>query len=451
MAACGYFGTDGIRGRVGSFMIHPKFMMRLGWAVGKVLFRGRAATVLIAHDGRLSSDMLSSALQSGLLAAGINVALLGILPTPAVAYLTRIVQAGAGIVISASHNAYWDNGVKFFNGWGMKLVDKIEQEITAQLEESMEFLKHPVGTLRAFGNAEATRHYVEFCKTILPKGLDLQGLKLILDCANGATYQIAPRIFSELGAEVITINAAPNGTNINFECGTIDTRHLQATVLKYNADVGLAFDGDGDRLIMVDQQGECVDGDEMLCILAKEYRDFSKANRAGIVGTVMSNLGLEQSLLAQGFSFERAAVGDRYVLETLLKKRWVLGGEASGHIVNLDYTTTGDGIVTALQILRIIKFQEQPLHELKKIMIKRPQVLINVPISKSYDLNANEEISKVAREIEQSFKGEGRVLLRASGTEPVIRVMVEGNDREVVQNAANFLSSFVAKCVEHGN
>lgn len=440
-----YFGTDGIRGRVGSQFINAEFMMKLGWAVGTVLIKEEDATVLIGHDTRVSSGMLESALQSGLSAAGVNVELLGALPTPAIAHLTHSLRASAGISISASHNPYDDNGVKFFDWQGMKLSDEMEAAIEEQLNQPMQTLESTdIGKVKRL--IDAGGRYVEFCKSIFPSQLSLNGLKFVLDCANGATYDVAPKVFHELGAEIIVINNKPNGKNINKKSGAMDVTSLQAAVMKHKADAGLAFDGDGDRLMMVDDQGEIVDGDEILCILAKD-RSTGLGSRAGIVGTVMSNLGLEQSLVSAGIAFERTSVGDRYVLETLLEKGWALGGEASGHIVDLDYTTTGDGVITGLQVLRIMRVTEKSLHELKQAMTKCPQVLINVPIKEKIDIGSYPEISKAIVQAEKQLKGEGRVLLRPSGTEPLIRVMVEGNNKQAVQNIAEFLASVVEKCI----
>lgn len=439
-----YFGTDGIRGRVGSSLMNPEFMMRLGFAAGSVLVNDNAATVLIGHDTRLSCDMLESALQCGLSAAGVNVQLVGVLPTPAIAHLTRIEQASAGIVISASHNPYYDNGIKFFNHQGMKLSDDVELAIENALPRSVsDFTFDRLANV--LWKLDASRRYIDFCKAIFFSQLALQGLKLVLDCANGATYRVAPTIFQELGAEVITINGTPDGKNINEQCGATHLDSLQIAVKKHKANMGLAFDGDGDRLILVDHKGEIVDGDEILCVLAKS-RENNK-NKMGVVGTVMSNLGLEQALKADGITFERTPVGDRYVIEALIQKGWSLGGEASGHIVNLDCTTTGDGILTGLQILRVMCETKKTLHALKKEMTKRPQVLINVPIEEKIDLASNAEIQNAVRQVENELKDEGRVLLRPSGTEPLIRVMVEGNNQQQVQSAAETIAAAVRSTI----
>jgi phosphoglucosamine mutase len=436
-----YFGTDGIRGQVGNALIHPEFMLRLGWAAGRVLGRHNAvARVLIGKDTRISGYVLESALQAGLSAAGTHVQLLGPMPTPAVAYLTQSLRATAGIVISASHNSYQDNGVKFFDRNGMKLSDDYEYEIENELEKPLTMVAtHQLGKLTRIHDAAG--RYITFCKSIFPSALTLNDLRIVVDCAHGAAYQVGPSVFSELGAQVISLGNKPNGTNINCKCGATDVQALQQAVLHHRAVVGIALDGDGDRLIMVDHRGECVDGDELLGILAC-YDEFP---HEGIVGTVMSNLGLEQAIVQRGMQFIRAKVGDRYVLEGLQAKKWLLGGESSGHIVNLRHATTGDGIISALQILAIMQRLGQSLADLKKVIIKRPQVLINVPlqISNGVDLSVDSEIGRAALQMERDFAGEGRVLLRASGTEPVIRVMVEGNDAQKVQQSAESLAQMI--------
>ena len=440
-----YFGTDGIRGRVGESPINVDFMLRLGYAAGAIFSTKASDTILIGHDTRASCGMLESALQAGFSAAGLNVVLLGVLPTPAIAYLTHSLRASAGVVISASHNAYHDNGVKFFNNRGMKLGDELELAIEAQLEKATETqAANNTGNIDHL--TDAAGRYAEYCKSIFPSQLSLNGLKLVLDCANGATYDVAPNIFRELGADVIAIHDQPNGTNINDHCGATHLDSLQLAVKQHQADVGLAFDGDGDRLMMVDAKGEVIDGDEILCILAKD-RSTGLGSRAGVVGTVMSNLGLEQALEKCGVAFERAPVGDRYVLEALIKNGWTLGGEGSGHIVDLDYTTTGDGIITALQVLRIMRLSEKSLHDLKQAMIKRPQVLINVPTSNTVNLNDYPKINAAVSEMEKTLHGKGRVLLRPSGTEPVVRVMVEGNNEQEVQQAAATLAATVERYI----
>ena len=440
-----YFGTDGIRGRVGESHINVDFMLRLGYAAGVVLSMQSSGTILIGHDTRASCDMLESALQAGFSAAGLNVVLLGVLPTPAIAYLTHSLRASAGVVISASHNAYHDNGVKFFNSHGMKLADELELAIEAEIDKTLETsVSNHAGHIERL--TDAAGRYAEYCKSIFPSQLSLNGLKLVLDCANGATCDVAPNIFRELGADVIAIHNQPNGTNINDHCGATHLESLRLAVKQHHADAGLAFDGDGDRLMMIDEKGEVIDGDEVLCILAKD-RSTGLGSRAGVVGTVMSNLGLEQALEKCGVAFERAPVGDRYVLEALIKNGWTLGGEASGHIVDLDYTTTGDGIITALQVLRIMRLSEKSLHDLKQAMIKRPQVLINVPTANTVNLKNYPKINVAVSEMEKTLAGKGRVLLRPSGTEPVVRVMVEGNNEQEVQQAAATLAATVERYI----
>ena len=432
-----YFGTDGIRGQVGRSLINAEFMLKLGWAVGKVLANSHSATVLIGKDTRISGYMIESALQAGLSAAGVNIKLTGPMPTPAIAYLTHSVRADAGIVISASHNSYPDNGVKFFNRKGFKLSDELELVIEEHIDK-------PMCTVSAdrLGKAarmnEAHGRYIEFCKSTFPSNLSLKKLKIVVDCANGAAYSVAPNIFHELGADVISIADEPNGFNINHGYGTTNTQKLQKGVLKHKADVGIAFDGDGDRLIMVDHHGVRVDGDELLCIMAIDRFHLKENYPLGVVGTVMSNLGLEQTLKRHHIAFARSSVGDRYVLELMQKKRWLLGGESSGHIVDLGFTTTGDGIITALQILRIMQQTNNFLTKLKRVMVKHPQVLINVPVNDTLNMQ-HPTIKKAMAEAEERLNGKGRVLLRPSGTEPVVRVMVEGHDEEIIRKTAEML------------
>jgi len=435
-----FFGTDGIRGAVGSSTICPDFMLKLGWAAGQVLARQSHTTVLIGRDTRVSGDMLQSALQAGLAAAGVDVQLLGVIPTPAVAHLTHSLRAEAGIVISASHNQYQDNGVKFFNADGMKLSDEQELAIESKLQQSMQTVpSNKLGTIKSV--RDAAGRYIEFCKSTFPSSLHLRGLRIVVDCANGATAEVAPKVFHELGAEVIPVFHQPDGYNINQHCGATDVEALQLEVQKRQAHVGVAFDGDGDRLMMVDHLGERVDGDEILCILAHD----DHVARPGIVGTVMSNLGLEQALSRQSIPFARAKVGDRYVLEELLARGWSLGGEASGHVVDLTFTTTGDGIITALQVLRVMQSRKQALADLKTVMTKRPQVLLNVPVTGVISLAEFPRIFDAVREAETLMADRGRVLLRPSGTEPLVRVMVEGNDAEEVSHWANRLAGVVAR------
>ncbi len=441
-----YFGTDGIRGQVGKSLMNAEFVLKLGWAVGKVLAQKNSTTVLIGKDTRISGYMIESALLAGLSAAGVNVKILGPMPTPAIAYLTHSVRASAGIVISASHNPYADNGVKFFDADGFKLSDELEFAIEAKIDTPMRTV--PADQLgKAVRMVDAPGRYIEFCKSTFPDELTLKGLKIVVDCANGAAYSIAPKIFHELGAEVIAVGNQPDGFNINLSCGATDTRKLQKLVLKKNADLGIAFDGDGDRVIIIDHTGAMVDGDELLCILAIDRFAKNGHRRAGVVGTVMSNLGLEQALSKHQIALERAPVGDRYVLEKLQKKGWLLGGEASGHIVDLNFTTTGDGIITALQILRIMQKAQKPLAELKTVMKKAPQVLINVPVDKTIDLSKYPKIEKAIADAEKKLNNKGRVLLRPSGTEPVVRVMVEGHDEETVRKTAETLAAVVESSI----
>src|SRR5690554_1504905 len=421
-----YFGTDGIRGRVGDGAISPDFVLKLGWAVGRVLAKGHNSKVLIGKDTRISGYMFESALQAGLSAAGVDVYLLGPMPTPAVAYLTRTFHAQAGIVISASHNPYHDNGIKFFSDQGTKLPDSVELAIEAMLDQ-------PIKTVdsahlgKAHRIADAAGRYIEFCKSTISTGVDLSNLKIVVDCAHGATYHIAPNVFRELGAEVILMGAEPDGLNINQNCGSTEPRLLQASVLEHKADLGIALDGDGDRLIMVDHQGELVDGDDILFVIARGRQRAGKC-RAHVVGTQMSNLGLQHALEKYDITLHRADVGDRYVMEKLQQVDGLIGGEASGHIICLDKTSTGDGVVAALQVLAEIQQTGSSLHELRSAVIKYPQCLINVRVSKMLDLDTSPEIAEAVSNVENRLGSEGRVLLRASGTEPVIRVMVEGRD-----------------------
>lgn len=441
-----YFGTDGIRGKVGNSLINAEFMLKLGWAVGRVLANSHSATVLIGKDTRISGYMIESALQAGLLAAGVNIKLTGPMPTPAIAYLTHSVRADAGIVISASHNHYPDNGVKFFNKEGFKLSDELELAIENQIDQPMKTV--PADRLGKVARmSEAHGRYIEFCKNTFPSHLTLKGLKIVVDCANGAAYAVAPSIFHELGSEVVSIADNPDGFNINQTCGATDTTYLQEMVVKYNANVGIAFDGDGDRLIMVDHYGMKVDGDELLCIIAIYRFHLKESMPLGVVGTVMSNLGLEQTLKRHHIAFERSAVGDRYVLDLMQQKGWCLGGESSGHIVDLGFTTTGDGVITALQILRIMQQTEKPLAELKKVMVKHPQVLINIPTNGILDIAQYPMIKKAVTEAEEQLNGAARILLRSSGTEPVIRVMVEGVNEAIIRQTAEILVAAVQRSV----
>lgn len=431
-----YFGTDGIRGRVDSELMNPEFITRLGWAAGKVLRQQSQAPVLIGSDTRESCPKLVEALSAGLNAAGVDVHLLGVIPTPCVAYLTKRQQAAAGAVVSASHNPFYDNGIKFFNSDGMKLSDEIELAIERELVRT-----RPVAAEKHTGKISHTENaaelYQDYCYRHFPASL--VGLTIVVDCANGATHRIAPNVLKKLGATVTIIHDQPDGENINLRCGATQLASLQNAVVDQRADLGIAFDGDGDRVLFVDRYGDDVDGDEILAILAMNRPDVN-----GVVGTVMSNLGLQQALTSASIDFVRAQVGDRYVLEALLQNDWVLGGEASGHLIDLSLTTTGDGLLTALQVLNVIREHEQPLHELKNVMIKRPQVLINVPVTQCVNLQKFPSIKDAIQTAEHDLQDRGRVLLRPSGTEPVVRVMVEGNDPSEVEQVARSLADVVA-------
>ncbi len=415
--------------------------MKLGWAAGRVLAKGGGGRILIGKDTRISGYMFESALEAGLSAAGVDIRLLGPMPTPAVAYLTRTFHARAGIVISASHNPYHDNGIKFFSSDGTKLPDEVELQIEAELER-------PLKTVESsrLGKAErvedAPGRYIEFCKRTIGPGINLNGLKIVVDCAHGATYHIAPNVFDELGAHVICIGVEPNGLNINDSRGATKPEALQAKVLDTGADLGIALDGDGDRAIMVDHNGDVVDGDEIMYIIA-EARCRNNSLTGAVVGTQMSNLGLEHAVRNLGLEFKRAKVGDRYIMEMLLEGGWTLGGETSGHIICLDLTTTGDGIVSALQVLAAMTCSGQPLNALKSGMSKYPQQLINVTIDKPVDIGRLASIQNAVREVETELGDDGRVLLRPSGTEPVVRIMVEGKDALQVDALANQLASLV--------
>lgn len=438
-----YFGTDGIRGKVGDSPITPDFVLKLGWAAGKVLARHGSRKIIIGKDTRISGYMLESALEAGLAAAGLSASFTGPMPTPAVAYLTRTFRAEAGIVISASHNPYYDNGIKFFSIDGTKLPDHVEEAIEAEMEKPLTCVESAeLG--RANRIVDAAGRYIEFCKGTFPNEQSLNGLKMVIDCAHGATYHIAPNVLSELGAEVIAIGCDPSGININEKCGATDVRQLQERVLAEGADVGLAFDGDGDRLIMVDHLGEKVDGDQILFIIAREALRQGQL-RGGAVGTLMSNMGLELALKQLGIPFERAKVGDRYVLEKLQEKGWRLGAENSGHIILLDKTTTGDGIVAGLQVLSAMVRNNMSLHDLCSGMKLLPQVLVNVRFAGQHDPLTSEEVTRVAQEVEKELNGKGRVLLRKSGTEPLIRVMVEGEDEAQVTAMANRIADAVKR------
>ena len=447
-----YFGTDGIRGKVGEAPITPDFVMRLGYAAGKVLVseqspaQGDHPAVVIGKDTRISGYMLESALQAGLSAAGVDVLLLGPMPTPAIAYLTRALRAQAGIVISASHNPFEDNGIKFFSGDGNKLPDRTEHAIEQELEAPL--LTMPSARLgKARRINDAAGRYIEFCKSAFPNELDLRGLKIVVDCAHGATYHIAPHVFHELGAEVVAIGNQPDGLNINHECGSTSPQKLQAAVREHRADIGVAFDGDGDRLIMADAGGELFDGDRLLYVIAK-YRHQHGLLKGGLVGTLMTNLGMEHALEKLAIPFARANVGDRYVLELMQERGWQLGGENSGHIICLDRHTTGDGIIAALQVLQALRVADSTLPEYTREMPFYPQILINVRVAKGFDFHGNIAIEAALAEAQRDLDGAGRVLLRASGTEPLVRVMVEGRDGEAVRHWAETIAAAVCGAAE---
>lgn len=439
-----FFGTDGIRGSVGTFPITPDFMLKLGWAAGKVFSKtgnGRSK-ILIGKDTRISGYMFEAALEAGVTAAGVDINLLGPMPTPAIAYLTRTLRAQAGIVISASHNSFEDNGIKFFSAQGTKLPDELEYEIEAELAKDVSTVS-PQSLGKASRITDAAGRYIEFCKSTIGTSLKFNGMKIVVDCAHGSTYHIAPNVFEELGAEVRPIGVAPNGLNINENSGSTSPERLAEAVLAVEADLGIAFDGDGDRLIMVDHLGQVVDGDEILYVIARDRRR-QNIDFGGVVGTAMSNLGLELALDGLGVPFTRTPVGDRYVMQEMLLRNWNLGGESSGHIICLDITTTGDGIVSALQALAAIVNSGQTLAELKSKMQKLPQSMINVKLANSADISANKKIKSAVAAVEAKLGNTGRVLLRPSGTEPVVRVMVEGEDSSVVNKHAQELSELVA-------
>lgn len=430
-----YFGTDGIRGLVGEAPITPDFMLKLGWASGRVFAReaggeGRC-TVIIGKDTRVSGYMFESALEAGLVAAGVNVKLLGPMPTPAVALMTRTQAAVAGIVISASHNPFYDNGIKFFSAAGSKLPDEIEHAIEAELEQQVTTVQsREIG--KVLRVVDAAGRYIEFCKSTVPEGFNLRGLRIAVDCAHGATYHIAPSVFGELGAEVTSIGIAPDGFNINEGVGSTDTAALSALVRERGVDLGIAFDGDGDRVLFVDGDGELVDGDELIYMIAM-YRLSKGYGGAGVVGTLMSNLGLELALKAEGLEFARAQVGDRYVKERMEAEGWFLGGESSGHIICSDVTTTGDGIVAALQVLVALKSSGKSVAEFRSGMKKYPQCMINVAVAGKVNLAEFPAVAAAVAKVEGQLGARGRVLLRPSGTEPKVRVMVEGDDAAEVE------------------
>jgi phosphoglucosamine mutase len=439
-----YFGTDGVRGRVGEDPMTVEFALHLASAAARVLAPG-GGTALIGKDTRLSGYMFEAALEAGFVASGVNVNLIGPLPTPAIAYLTHRFKCSFGVVISASHNLYEDNGIKFFDASGSKLSDELEESIESCLGE-------PLRTLESTALGKAARVdrsrvvYQEFCRSTLPAGMDLSGLKVVIDCANGAAYKVAPRVLADLGAEIIPIGCSPNGRNINVGCGSTSPELLQLTVAGVGADVGIGLDGDGDRLVMVDHLGRLVDGDQLLYVIARDRR--SRGELVGpVVGTVMSNLGLEIALRQEGVAFLRARVGDRYVLAMLKERGGVLGGETSGHLLCLDRTTTGDGLVSALQVLAAMKYSGRPLAELTAGMARFPQVMVNVRVGQRVDPQQSQPIQAAVRRVEAALGSAGRVVLRASGTEPLIRVMVEGEEEAVVTRHANELADIVRQAV----
>jgi len=438
-----YFGTDGIRGRVGESPISPDWILKLGWAVGCVL-KSKQSHILIGKDTRISGYMFESALEAGLAAAGCNIGLLGPMPTPAVSFLTNKLNADAGIVISASHNPYYDNGIKFFGKNGNKLPDEIEFAIEEQLQKPFHtVVSKNLGKAKRITNAE--EQYVEFCKNSFPANLNLNNLKLVVDCANGANYRIAPQVFEALGAKVHTVAADPDGLNINVNCGSTNTKLLVKTVKEYNAEVGIAFDGDGDRVILVDKTGQIIDGDDLLFIIANWYIASGK-KLTGVIGTIMSNFGLEKALDTIGLSFVRTNVGDRYIFKELIKRRWHLGGEASGHIICRNVHSTGDGIIAALQVLAAMVKTGKNLNELLHPMEKYPQILINVPVKKSTNITRilnNINFKKAYKYLEKKLQGDGRVIIRPSGTEPVMRVMVEGSNRKLINLVAKELEQVI--------
>jgi phosphoglucosamine mutase len=441
-----YFGTDGIRGRVGVYPITPDFMLKLGWAAGMAFRQHGICKVLVGKDTRISGYMFESALEAGLSAAGADVLLLGPMPTPAIAYLTRTFHAQAGIVISASHNPHYDNGIKFFSGAGTKLPDEIELLIEQLLDAPMQVVdSEQLGKVSRINDAAG--RYIEFCKSSVPTSTSFAGLKLVLDCANGAAYKVAPSVFTELGAEVSVLSAQPNGLNINDRCGSTHLQALQAAVVAEQADMGIAFDGDADRVLMVDHVGAVVDGDDLLFIIARDLQQRGRL-QGGVVGTLMSNLGLELALADLEIPFVRAGVGDRYVIAELQERNWQLGGENSGHIVCFQHTTTGDAIIAALQVLMALRAAGVDLATARSALKKCPQVLINVRFAGAVDPLQDPQIQAACAQVTDQMAGRGRVLLRKSGTEPLLRVMVEGDDAVQVRAYAEHLAAVVTRvCV----
>ena len=445
-----FFGTDGIRGEVGIEPITPTTIVKLGWALGTVVKRHYGkGSVLVGKDTRVSGYLLESSMEAGLSSAGMDVTMLGPLPTPAIAYLTQTARANAGVVISASHNNYADNGIKFFSPNGSKISDQIQDEIEQLMSAEMQVV--PSKELgKAFRMDDAVGRYVEFCKGTIPRRMNFKGLKVALDCANGAAYQSAPAVFHELGADIEVINNHPNGFNINSECGSTHIEGLRNAVLERGCDVGIAFDGDADRVLMVDRNGSTVDGDQLLFVIANSLHK-QKRLKGGVVGTVMSNFGMEKALNDRNIPFVRAQVGDRYVMQELKARDWVLGGQSSGHIICLDKTTTGDGLVSSLQVLSQMQFMAEPLHELASKMEMYPQKMINVRLpadSNAAQICQLDAVKNAVQSVEKTLSGTGRVLLRPSGTEPVIRVMVEGYDRAQVEQCCTSLSELVSQVLE---
>lgn len=444
-----YFGTDGIRGQVGLSNINPEFMLKLGWAVGRVLSNGQRKKVVIGKDTRVSGYMLESALEAGLSAAGVDVRLLGPMPTPGIAYITQTLRASAGIVISASHNPFEDNGIKFFSADGSKLPDSVELAIEAEIDNKLQIV--PSAQLgKAMRVSDAPGRYIEFCKATIPSLTRLSGLKVVVDCANGATYHIAPNVFMELGADVIAIGNKPDGFNINKDCGSTAPEMLRQKVLESGADVGIGLDGDGDRLILVDAAGNIVDGDQIIYIIAKDRYQRGLLH-GGVVGTLMSNYGLEKAFADMNVPFIRTRVGDRYVLEALKEHDWKIGGESSGHIVCLDKTTTGDGIVAALQVLAIMIKQEKTLQELREGIVLLPQSLINLKTGNAAMLAGDSRVMEAVSLLDKKLQGAGRVLLRPSGTEPLLRIMVEGVDGQEVHMHAQQLTDEISSIEQQIN
>jgi len=438
-----HFGTDGVRGTIGESPMTPDFVMRLGYAAGKVLSGQGKQAVLIGKDTRISGYMIESALEAGFSAAGVDVHMCGPVPTPAVAYLTRALRLSAGVVISASHNPYPDNGIKFFSGDGFKLPDRTEEAIEAQMDKPMG-CNEASRLGRVWRVDDAGGRYIEFCKSTFPAELDLKGMKIVVDCAHGAAYQVAPHVFHELGADVTAIGAKPDGFNINDKFGATAPSSLIKEVSEKKADLGIALDGDADRVLMIDGSGRCYDGDELLYAVAR-HKAGKGSKPFGVAGTLMTNFAFEKAMAKLGIAFARAKVGDRYVLELMREKGWPLGGENSGHIICLDKHTTGDGIVSALQVLHAMRESGKTLKQLTAELVMYPQVLVNVKVPKGFDWKKHTSIAKAQTEVEKSLNGKGRVLLRPSGTEPLLRVMVEGEPRDAIESAANSIASAVKK------